>query len=145
MNKIRIHYGEEQWEQWILECRDSGMAIKDWCAQHDLDRHQFYKWRKKLLSDGTIDDYPRRSKRTHSHSEPEAEGHLPAVVQVDLAESGTGSGDGPGMPDFGGEEKGWLPFPDSQVMIETPLQGYRIHLGSGFSQDVLRRLREVVQ
>ena len=139
MSSTRIYYGRDQWKQWILECRDSGLAISDWCNQRGLNPNRFYKWRKKFLEDGTITGYPLRSEKTLKQSAcgSDEKTQFPAVVQVNL-ESLTKDT----LPEPPAYRNG-QPFTDSQILVETPVHGYRIHLGTGFDQEVLRKLLEV--
>lgn len=146
MSDSKKYYGRNQWKQWVLEWRDSGLTVSDWCNQHGLDRNRFFKWRRKFLEDGTIEEYPSRSGRTciHSNLETDEEDRkFPSVVQVNLDSLQPGNDEDNILPGAPAQEAGQL-FIHSQVMIETPNQGYRIHLGTGFDQDVLKKLLEVI-
>lgn len=46
MAKVRRTH--EQWQQLIEEQPQSGLTIKDYCAQHNFTFSGFYQWRKKL-------------------------------------------------------------------------------------------------
>lgn len=146
MSGTKKYYGRNQWKQWILECRDSGLTVSEWCNQHSLDRNRFFKWRRKFLEDGTIEYYPLRSDRTCKHSgleTDEEDREFPSVLQVNLDSLQSGNDEDNTLPGAPAQETGQLLI-HSQVMIETPIQGYRIHLGTGFDQDVLKKLLEVI-
>ena len=147
MSDTRKYYGRDQWKQWVLECRDSGLTISDWCNQHGLDKNRFFKWRRKFLEDGTIKDYPLRSVRFRKHSSQktdEGDTQFPSVVQVNLDSLQPGNDADNVLRDASAQEAGRLLI-HSQVMIETPIQGYRIHLGTAFDQDVLKKILEVIR
>ena len=145
MNNKRKYYGRDQWKQWILECKDSGLTINEWCNQHGLNKNRFFKWRKKFLEDGTIEYYPMRTVRIRKEEEKKSDEdtQFPAVVQVNLdtlqSEKERGN-----VPPESSAGRLCQPFTDSQVMVETPVQGFRIHLGTGFDPDVLKKLLEVI-
>lgn len=41
-----------QWNQILLECKNSGITIVDFCKQKNLSPSCFYKWKRRLTSDG---------------------------------------------------------------------------------------------
>ena len=34
--------------QSVLECRNSGMTVKQWCAEHQIHTTTFYRWQKEV-------------------------------------------------------------------------------------------------
>ncbi len=38
------------WKQRIIECRSSGMSVKEWCKEHGLDFTTYYRWERKILT-----------------------------------------------------------------------------------------------
>ena len=38
------------WKQRIMECRSSGMSVKEWCKEHGLDFTTYYRWERKILA-----------------------------------------------------------------------------------------------
>lgn len=38
-----------QWLSRIEACRSSGMRVQDWCAEHGLSYHTYYKWQQRLF------------------------------------------------------------------------------------------------
>lgn len=41
-------YRLSQWLTIIKECRSSGMPVKRWCEQNDVNEKRFYYWQRKL-------------------------------------------------------------------------------------------------
>lgn len=46
-------YRLSQWLPIIKECRSSGMKIKDWCEQNNINQKRFYYWQQKLRQAAT--------------------------------------------------------------------------------------------
>lgn len=38
----------KQWAEIIHQCHDSGMQVKDWCAQNQISRNSYFYWQRKL-------------------------------------------------------------------------------------------------
>lgn len=38
------------WKSRIADYRSSGLSISKWCAAHQVNRHQFYYWKRKLTN-----------------------------------------------------------------------------------------------
>lgn len=38
------------WKQRIIECRSSGMSVKEWCKERGLDFTTYYRWERKILT-----------------------------------------------------------------------------------------------
>ena len=38
------------WKQQIIECRSSGMSVKEWCKERGLDFTTYYRWGRKILT-----------------------------------------------------------------------------------------------
>ena len=34
--------------QSVLECRNSGLTVKQWCAEHHIDPSTYYRWQKEV-------------------------------------------------------------------------------------------------
>lgn len=45
---VKTQFRKELWEKLILECQGSGMKVEDWCAQHDVTKHAYYYWLRKI-------------------------------------------------------------------------------------------------
>lgn len=41
----------KKWKCLISECQNSGLKIKDWCAQNDISKHQYYYWLNKIRTE----------------------------------------------------------------------------------------------
>ena len=37
-----------QWAQVVAQCRDSGMSVRQWCQEHDVNVSTYYKWQRKV-------------------------------------------------------------------------------------------------
>ena len=51
MDQVSItkrQFREEQWRQRIMECRSSGMSVKNWCESNGLCEQTYYKYLKKF-------------------------------------------------------------------------------------------------
>lgn len=54
---VKTRYRREQWKKLILECQMSGMNVEDWCAGHDVTKHAYYYWLRKLREE-TCENLP---------------------------------------------------------------------------------------
>ena len=137
---MRTYHGATQWKEWILECRDSGMEIKTWCSLHDLSDNLFFRWRKRLIECGELEWDP----DTGNLQENSCDGNaLPQVIQVNLpvsSESRINSTASSPRQTLLSES-----IMEAQIMIETPVNGCHIYVGSGFSPEALRKVIEVVK
>ena len=43
-NSTTKEYRLSQWFPIVKTCRESGMTVKAWCEQHDVNEKQFYYW-----------------------------------------------------------------------------------------------------
>ena len=136
---MRTYHGAAQWKEWILECRDSGMEIKTWCDLHHLSDNLFFRWRKRLTERGELEWNPVTGRLQGNSCDSNT---LPQVVQVNLptpSEFRTVSASSPVRQTPLSES-----IMEAQIMIETPVNGCHIYVGSGFSQEALRKVMEVV-
>ena len=136
---MRTYYKAAQWKEWILECRDSGMEIKTWCNQHNLSDNLFFRWRKRLIERGELECDPDTGILQENSSDNNT---LPQVIQVNLpvsSESRPASASSSVRHTLLSES-----IAEAQIMIETPVNGCHIYVGSGFSPEVLRKVMEVV-
>ena len=137
---MRTYYGAAQWKEWILECWDSGMEIKEWCSLHHLSDNLFFRWRKRLIERGELEWDP----GTGTLQGNSCDGNtLPPVIQVNLpvsSESGIGSAASSAKQTLLNES-----IMEAQIMIETPENGCHIYVGSKFSQETLRKVMEVMK
>ena len=137
---MRTYHGAAQWKEWILECRDSGMEIKTWCSLHDLSDNLFFRWRKRLIERGELEWDPDTG---NLQINPCDGNTLPQVLQVNLpvsSESSAASASSSVRHTLLSES-----IAEAQIMIETPVNGCHIYVGSGFSQEALRKVMEVVK
>lgn len=48
MDKITHEMRLMQWTPIIRECRNSGMAVKAWCLENNVNEKQFYYWQRRI-------------------------------------------------------------------------------------------------
>ena len=46
--KATQEYRLAQWLPIVQECRESGMTVRSWCQQNNVDEKRFYYWQNKL-------------------------------------------------------------------------------------------------
>ena len=137
---MRTYHGAAQWKEWIMECRDSGMEIKTWCSLHNLSDNLFFRWRKRLIERGELEWDPDTGILQVNSCECNA---LPQVIRVNLpvsSESRIDSAASSVRHTLLSES-----IIEAQIMIETPVNGCHIYVGSGFSPETLRKVMEVVK
>ena len=135
---MRTYYGAAQWKEWILECWDSGMEIKEWCTLHNLRDNLFFRWRKRLIERGELEGDPCTGNLQKHSGDGNA---LPQVIQVNLPVSPESRIDSAASKQTLLSES----IMEAQIMIETPVNGCHIYVGSKFSQETLRKVMEVVK
>ena len=42
--------GVEKWKTLIEEQQNSGLSIREWCQQHQIDKTRYYYWRRRIQS-----------------------------------------------------------------------------------------------
>lgn len=47
---VRDEYRKQQWTEIIRERQESGLTVRDYCAQHGLAEKTYYYWLRKLRS-----------------------------------------------------------------------------------------------
>ena len=47
-NSATKEYRLSKWFPIVKTCRESGMTVKAWCEQHDVNEKQFYYWQRRL-------------------------------------------------------------------------------------------------
>ena len=50
-NSTTKEYRLSQWFPIVKTCRESGMTVKAWCEQHDINEKQFYYYQRLLQSE----------------------------------------------------------------------------------------------
>lgn len=46
--EVTHQYRLNQWTEKILECRNSGQTIANWCAEHNVNIKSYYYWLKRV-------------------------------------------------------------------------------------------------
>lgn len=133
----RKYYGSEQWKTWILECMASGQKIKDWCLSNGVSESQFFRWKKRLVDRGELEWHKHQLVPTDKNA------GKPMVVQMNFSDL---EGTPPYKTDrFQAHASLAESILASQVVIEAPSSGCRIYVGTGFSQDTLKKVMEVIR
>ena len=39
-----------QWAQTVAQCRDSGLSVRQWCQEHNVNVSSYYKWQRKVYA-----------------------------------------------------------------------------------------------
>ena len=54
MNSGLQAYNEQnklaQWLQIVSQCRDSGLSVRQWCQEHDVNISSYYTWQRKVYA-----------------------------------------------------------------------------------------------
>lgn len=48
---VKTRFRKEQWKKQIHECQRIDTNVEDWCAKHDVTKHAYYYWLRKLRED----------------------------------------------------------------------------------------------
>ena len=137
--KSRTYYEASQWKAWILEHKNSGITIKEWCLAHGVNTTCFFRWRKRLVDQGELvldEEGP-------GIDVPNRRSDAPAVVQVNSTDLGSRQ-DQESIGASSQRASLAESILASQIVIEAPASGCRIYVGTGFSQETLRRVMEVM-
>jgi transposase-like protein len=51
----KTQFRREQWKKLILDCQNSNMKVDDWCARHDVTKHAYYYWLRKIREEACED------------------------------------------------------------------------------------------
>lgn len=46
--QVAHHYRLTQWAPIIQECKKSGMNVKNWCLENNVNEKQYYYWQRKI-------------------------------------------------------------------------------------------------
>lgn len=55
MNELTIRRAKAQqnlreWSQRVAECRSSGISVRRWCTEHEINPKTYYNWQKKVFA-----------------------------------------------------------------------------------------------
>jgi len=51
----------EQWKEQITACRSSGMSVRRWCIENQVNQKSYYRWEKEILAAATNELVPMHS------------------------------------------------------------------------------------
>lgn len=107
------------WKQRIIECRSSGMSVKEWCKERGLDFTTYYRWERKILTSIIpTEDMP----GLPAPNPPPAAGPQNAIVKVELASE-----------------------PEDQETVRFSVNGYDFCVPANVSSTFLARLLEATK
>ena len=107
------------WKQRIIECRSSGMSVKEWCKERGLAFTTYYRWERKILTSIIpAEDVP----GLPSPNLPAAPAPQNAVVKVELAAE-----------------------PEDETTIRFSVNGYNFCVPANVSATFLSRLLEATK
>ena len=107
------------WKQRIVECRSSGMSVKEWCKERGLDFTTYYRWERKILTSIIpAEDVP----GLPSPNLPAVPAPQNAVVKVELAAE-----------------------PEDETTIRFSVNGYNFCVPANVSTTFLSRLLEATK
>jgi hypothetical protein len=70
------------WESRIADYRSSGLSVSQWCDSHQVNRHQFYYWKRKLTN--SVSTIPRWV-TVNVDPQPADENEPPLLVKIGSA------------------------------------------------------------
>ena len=107
------------WKQRIIECRSSGMSVKEWCKERGLDFTTYYRWERKILTSIiSTEDMP----GLPAPNLPPTTGPQNAIVKVELASE-----------------------PEDQETVRFSVNGYDFCVSATVSSMFLARLLEATK
>ena len=112
------------WKQRIMECRSSGMSVKEWCKEHGLDFTTYYRWERKILAQLIpAEEIPAADLSALPVADlPAASVSQNAIVKVELA-----------------------PEPEDQEQIHFSVNGFEFRVSANVSSTFLARLLEATK
>ena len=112
------------WKQRIMECRSSGMSVKEWCKEHGLDFTTYYRWERKILAQLIpAEEIPAADLSALPVANlPAASVSQNAIVKVELA-----------------------PEPEDQEQIHFSVNGFEFRVSANVSSTFLARLLEATK
>lgn len=66
MDKITHEMRLMQWTPIVRECRESGMTVKTWCLQNNVNEKQFYYWQRRVREEA-FDTLKKAESQNHTN------------------------------------------------------------------------------
>lgn len=57
-----------QWAEKISACRSSGLSVRAWCSEHNINTQTYYRWQKRLFAMAAAQHEPQFAEITQSYS-----------------------------------------------------------------------------
>lgn len=54
VSDVKLEYQLQEWSGMLRECKESGLTVKNWCAEHGIPEHAYY-YRLRKLRQATCD------------------------------------------------------------------------------------------
>ena len=48
--ELKHHAKLQEWAAWIRDCRSSGLSVRAWCRQEEINAATYYRWERELLA-----------------------------------------------------------------------------------------------
>lgn len=89
LQKTKHQLRLEEWKDRVQACRNSGMTIKNWCAEHGIREQTYYRWQKLVWEAGTqsitLACAPAQSVTFAEYQSPVSKTDTPSGLVVHLA------------------------------------------------------------
>ena len=62
-----------QWAEQISACRSSGLSVREWCSEHNINTQTYYRWQKRLFTMAAAQHEPHFAEisQSCSHAAPD--------------------------------------------------------------------------
>jgi len=72
-----------QWAEQIAACRSSGLSVRAWCGEHNINIQTYYRWQKRLFAMAAVQQEPQFAEITQPRS------HTSSDIAVTIRIHGT--------------------------------------------------------
>ncbi len=74
-----------QWVERISACRGSGLSVRTWCSEHNINTQTYYRWQKRLFAMAAAQQEPQFAEITQSY--PRASADIAVTIRIHGAEA----------------------------------------------------------